>query len=42
MLSSDNGTFTGIRGNASLDTLMSMLSGLGSRGSIGVPNTSNG
>jgi ubiquilin len=41
MLSSDNGTFTGIRGNASLDTLTSMLSGLGSGGGIGVPNTSN-
>ncbi|GJM91350.1 hypothetical protein PR202_ga07713 [Eleusine coracana subsp. coracana] len=35
------GNATGMRGNASLDTLMSMLSGLGSGGGIGVPNTSN-
>jgi ubiquilin len=35
------GNATGIRGNGSLDTLMSMLSGLGSGGGIGVPNTSN-
>ena len=34
--------FTGTRGNPSLDTLMSMLSGLGSGGGLGVPNTSNG
>lgn len=33
---------TGTRGNVSLDTLMSMLSGLGAGGGIGVPNTSNG
>jgi hypothetical protein len=42
MLCIDNETFTGMRGNASLDTLMSMLSGLGSGGGVGVPNTSNG
>ncbi|KAL6642759.1 hypothetical protein ACP70R_020940 [Stipagrostis hirtigluma subsp. patula] len=32
---------TGARGNVNLDTLMSMLSGLGSGGGLGVPNTSN-
>lgn len=35
------GSATGTRGNPSLDTLMSMLSGLGSGGGLGVPNTSN-
>lgn len=35
------GNVTGTRGNVSLDTLMSMLSGLGAGGGIGVPNTSN-
>lgn len=37
-----NGIFTGTRGSPSLDTLMSMLSGLGSGGALGVPATSNG
>uniref|UniRef100_A0A804R4M4 Ubiquitin domain-containing protein DSK2b n=1 Tax=Zea mays TaxID=4577 RepID=A0A804R4M4_MAIZE len=35
------GSATGTRGNPSLDTLMSMLSGLGSGGGLGVPNTSS-
>lgn len=35
------GSATGTQGNPSLDTLMSMLSGLGSGGGLGVPNTSN-
>jgi len=37
----NSGSATGTPGNPSLDTLMSMLSGLGSGGGIGVPNTSN-
>jgi hypothetical protein len=32
----------GTQGNAGLDTLMGMLSGLGAGGGLGVPNTSNG
>ncbi|XP_062200596.1 ubiquitin domain-containing protein DSK2a-like [Phragmites australis] len=35
------GNATGTRGTANLDTLMSMLSGLGSGGGLGVPNISN-
>ena len=35
-------TNTGTLGNAGLDTLMGMLSGLGAGGGLGVPNTSNG
>ncbi|CAN6294434.1 unnamed protein product [Urochloa humidicola] len=37
----NSGSATGTRGSPSLDTLMSMLSGLGSGGGLGVPNTSN-
>jgi len=41
-LSTCNDIFSGTQGNPSLDTLMSMLSGLGSGGGLGVPNNSNG
>nr|CAB3500266.1 unnamed protein product [Digitaria exilis] len=37
----NSGSATGTQGNPSLDTLMSMLSGLGSGGGLGVPNNSN-
>ncbi|OEL36133.1 Ubiquitin domain-containing protein DSK2b [Dichanthelium oligosanthes] len=37
----NSGSATGTRGNPSLDTLMSMLSGLGSGGGLGVPNNSS-
>jgi len=40
-LSTCNDIFSGTQGNPSLDTLMSMLSGLGSGGGLGVPNNSN-
>ena len=40
-MSTCNDIFSGTQGNPSLDTLMSMLSGLGS-GGLGVPNNSNG
>ena len=41
-MSTCNDIFSGTQGNPSLDTLMSMLSGLGSGGGLGVPNNSNG